>query len=83
MMYFGAAVNPFAIWVTACGLAYAIPPYVYPREETPSAGARIYVKCTLSDSRFTWPLGISEATCPRTQIIRTYEMVDCGLAGAL
>jgi len=37
--------KPFAICVTAWGLAYAIPAYVYALAETPSAGERIYVKC--------------------------------------
>ena len=31
--------------VKSWAFAYAIPAYVYPLEETPSAGARIYVKC--------------------------------------
>ena len=35
---------PLDNWVKALGFAYEVPAYVYPCEETASAGARIYVK---------------------------------------
>jgi hypothetical protein len=42
--------TPFEVWVTASGLAYAIPPYKY-RRGAPGASVRIYVKCILGTSK--------------------------------